>query len=363
MDENGTLYDDYMKSRRWRQLRDRRLKLDDYKCVRCGSAKNLRVHHLHYPAVYGWEDVENDLVTLCDACHEAIHASEEAARTKRYEARRWTGRDVEWQFVQYAWPLDTTNGGDRNLADIKQLSEVRKMFVEQMGLPGGPPIMGFHENLVYLIDGKIARLMGEGKTPREISDELHISEQRIYRRLDIMKVKNWTEVNAAQPGGGAKLPAGGYVIRILKVEDDERNEYLTITYDIAEGEHAGHYADEDAGNAWRHQFRRYYSEKAEAFFAQFLQALAASNADFDLNAWSKVSNPYDLEGLVLGSIWQDVKYTNTKGEDKERLDFYAAVPADRIRAGQFEVPPVKDVRTKVDEPDVSAYTRDSSIPF
>lgn len=174
-----------------------------------------------------------------------------------------------------------------------------------------------------------------------------------------MKVKNWTEVNAATPGGGMRLPAGGYIIRIDAVKDNPAQEFIEITYDIAEGEHAGHYTDAES---WRHTFRRYYSDKAESFFAQFLQALAASNADFDLAAWQKTANPFELEGLILGSIWQNEKYTNNKGEDKERLIFYAAMPADKIRAGAFDVPQDKDSRTKV-ETSTGGGAYDAEIPF
>lgn len=172
-----------------------------------------------------------------------------------------------------------------------------------------------------------------------------------------MKVTNWTEINAATPGGRSKLPAGGYVIKILKVEDNEKNEYITITYDIAEGAYKGHYANDTGGDEWRHQFRRYYTSSSEAYFSQFLQAIAASNADFDLAKWQKVCNPYELEGLILGTLWQDVKYTNNQGEDKERLGFYAAMPADRIRQGNYDVPPVSDQRTK------DPYAPGADIPF
>ena len=47
----------------------------------------------------------------------------------------------------------------------------------------------------------------------------------------------WTEVSAA--GTSSMLPAGGYVAKIVDVEDVESREYLRFTYDIAEGPQKG----------------------------------------------------------------------------------------------------------------------------
>ena len=46
-----------------------------------------------------------------------------------------------------------------------------------------------------------------------------------------MKVKAWNLIE--ESAGGSKLPVGGYVIKILDVEDVPSREYLRITYDIA----------------------------------------------------------------------------------------------------------------------------------
>jgi len=59
-------------SPRWKELREKRLQMDDQKCVRCGKAYQIQVHHRRYPAAWGLEKIE-DLVTLCDSCHKAIH--------------------------------------------------------------------------------------------------------------------------------------------------------------------------------------------------------------------------------------------------------------------------------------------------
>lgn len=65
--------DDYLHTSVWYKLRAKRLKMDNFRCQRCGAAINVQVHHIHYPEVWGEEDYANDLITLCDECHEAIH--------------------------------------------------------------------------------------------------------------------------------------------------------------------------------------------------------------------------------------------------------------------------------------------------
>ena len=45
-------YLEYLKSAKWRELAEQRMKIDDYKCAMCGcrgTAKNpLEVHHISY---------------------------------------------------------------------------------------------------------------------------------------------------------------------------------------------------------------------------------------------------------------------------------------------------------------------------
>lgn len=65
--------DDYLHTDVWRTLREKRLRFDDYRCQRCGTAKNLQVHHLRYPDIWGTENIREDLITLCDECHNTIH--------------------------------------------------------------------------------------------------------------------------------------------------------------------------------------------------------------------------------------------------------------------------------------------------
>ena len=68
--------DDYLHTDVWKKLRAARLKIDHRQCQECGTAMNLVVHHIRYPDVWGMENVEDDLITLCDTCHELVHKND-----------------------------------------------------------------------------------------------------------------------------------------------------------------------------------------------------------------------------------------------------------------------------------------------
>ena len=71
-------YKKYLRSEQWQQKKAERLAIDDYCCVMChrpeGRCKNgLICHHINYRRL-GNENVYEDLVSLCPACHLKIHA-------------------------------------------------------------------------------------------------------------------------------------------------------------------------------------------------------------------------------------------------------------------------------------------------
>ena len=69
-----TIHDEYIKSPKWQAKRNERLKVDNYRCARCGAdeKRELQVHHISYKNL-GDEDVYNDLITLCKNCHSIVH--------------------------------------------------------------------------------------------------------------------------------------------------------------------------------------------------------------------------------------------------------------------------------------------------
>lgn len=65
-------YLEYLKSDHWKTLRRAVLDRDGNQCTKCPSRKHLQVHHRFYRQ--RWEDSEpDDLVTLCNWCHEREH--------------------------------------------------------------------------------------------------------------------------------------------------------------------------------------------------------------------------------------------------------------------------------------------------
>lgn len=64
----------FLRSKTWKDLREKALERDEHKCVLCGSDQNLNVHHVFPRKLHKElrEDIEN-LVCVCAKCHFRIH--------------------------------------------------------------------------------------------------------------------------------------------------------------------------------------------------------------------------------------------------------------------------------------------------
>jgi len=59
-------------TRAYEALRQEVLRRDGYRCQWCGTMLNLEVHHTHVRSHSG-DDTEQNLITLCVACHALLH--------------------------------------------------------------------------------------------------------------------------------------------------------------------------------------------------------------------------------------------------------------------------------------------------
>ena len=71
-------YKEKLQDPRWKNKRKEILFRDNYQCQYCFGLKQeggvLNVHHLRYLSNYEpWEYESEDLITLCQYCHEADH--------------------------------------------------------------------------------------------------------------------------------------------------------------------------------------------------------------------------------------------------------------------------------------------------
>lgn len=152
---------------------------------------------------------------------------------------------------------------------------------------------------------------------------------------------NWKDVEPIDENRRRRLPAGGYVIRITNVENVAKKEYLKIEYDIAEGEHTGHYADLfERAKFWGGSFVRSYKESARGFFAGFLEAIEKSNPGVVLRSENGLDER-QLIGKTVGAVLGEEEYIGNDGSLKTRLKVAKVMAADRIRAGDFTVPELK----------------------
>lgn len=147
-------------------------------------------------------------------------------------------------------------------------------------------------------------------------------------------IKDYDKIQAA--GDFERLPAGGYVIKITDIKDEQAKEYLRIVYDIAEGPEKGRYKDEAPENDFRHMFMRSYKDKALGMFKAFTTALEESNTGYKWD-WNEAG----LVGKLLGVVIGYEEYEANDGNVKERARIASCMSADRIRKGDFKVPELK----------------------
>ena len=156
-----------------------------------------------------------------------------------------------------------------------------------------------------------------------------------------------------------RLPAGGYVVKITDVQDKPENEYLMITYDIAEGEYKDHFKATSDDYIFTHQFIRSYKATALGMFKGFIKAVEDSNKSFKWS-WDEKK----LIGKLLGVVFGEEEYENNRGEIKTALRVKTCKTVDAIRKGDFKTPEPKKITPKAgDIPAGFTALTDADLPF
>ena len=95
-------YDEYLQSDEWKAKAEARRIIDNNRCVICeciGTNFNkLNCHHISYRNIYN-EDIERDLVTVCNTCHLSIHKMMNRITNASTGQRGW--RDTLTDYVKH----------------------------------------------------------------------------------------------------------------------------------------------------------------------------------------------------------------------------------------------------------------------
>lgn len=148
-------------------------------------------------------------------------------------------------------------------------------------------------------------------------------------------------------GSFKKLPAGGYVAKIVDIEHIADREYFWLVIDIAEGEYAGYFADAwGIGHPGTHRLLVSYKQSALGMLKARLILLTKCNPGFDAVAAFNGDNWEAFIGKRIGLVVGEEEYESNTGEVRTRLNWFNAIwkePA-QIRANDFKVPDIKKLK-------------------
>lgn len=114
-------------------------------------------------------------------------------------------------------------------------------------------------------------------------------------------------------GGVPQLPKGGYIAKILDCKEESRNGYswLAISFDIAEGEHKGHFAEQYRANTnenkkWRGTYNAFIPEENSQYYEDNLNKFKTMIANIEESNpgyhwdWDETKLKGKLVGVIFG---------------------------------------------------------------
>lgn len=149
----------------------------------------------------------------------------------------------------------------------------------------------------------------------------------------------------------ARLPAGGYICRIIDVRCEEKayGELLRIGFDIVEGDYEGYYMDKfrkmkETNPDAKYQGIYYQTVKADdlKYFKGFITTLEKSNPQFKWNP--KMPDESKLKGLYFGGIFAEEEYRNDKGEIRKSVKCRQVRSVEQIRKVDYKIPECKKLQ-------------------
>lgn len=144
-----------------------------------------------------------------------------------------------------------------------------------------------------------------------------------------------------------RLPAGGYILKIMDVKylNDDWGDVILLSFDIEEGEQKGFFAanyKEQTGEdkKWKGTYRLRVpkddgSERDEWTMRRFKTVISAfeeSNSGYHWN-WEEAT----LKGKLIGALFNNKEY-DFNGHHGFFTSCHSLVKVEKIRSGKFDIP-------------------------
>lgn len=169
-------------------------------------------------------------------------------------------------------------------------------------------------------------------------------------------------------GGMPQLPKGGYIAKILDCKEEGKNGYkwLAISFDISEGEHKGHFAEQYRANTnenkkWRGTYNAFIPDETSQYyednlnkFKTMISNIEESNPGYHWD-WDETK----LKGKTIGVIFGEKEFETESNGIIIITECRGLRSVECIKNGKFKMPALK---TLSGAPSVSTATP-SSAPF
>lgn len=152
-------------------------------------------------------------------------------------------------------------------------------------------------------------------------------------------------------GTGNSLPKGGYVCKIVKVEEGKSkngNDTVYIYLDIAEGEYAGYFLErykkqtDPATAKWPCVYSQIVldttTKQASKGFKTFITSCEKSNAGFvAAQIWGDRFASF-FKGRMIGVVFRDTWFPGNNGKPARYAKAAYLCSTETIKKGQFTIP-------------------------
>lgn len=172
-------------------------------------------------------------------------------------------------------------------------------------------------------------------------------------------IANYDSIEAQGNEEYKRLVPGGYVCRIIKVEDRPEKSYLYMELDISEGEYMNYASNcMERNGFWPIKLYRSYSDKAAGKFKGFIQQIESVNPGYHWD-WKEQT----LVGRCIGVILGEEEYKKMDGSVGTRLNITRTKTPEDIRSGNFKVPEKKTLPKEEPTTGFTPIDSESELPF